>query len=166
MNKNTSSKGFTLVEMAVAVGLLGMISVAAVALFFSTIRGGGKVSVGTEVKQNGQFAVSTMEQLIRNSLALTSCTNSGVVLQARDGASLTFSCTNIGPTGYIASNSARLTSTSVAVTSCGFSCSIDTSGRRPPLISVNFTVRQANVDVEEEGTAEADFSTSVSLRNY
>ena len=166
MTKNTKSKGFTLVEMAVAVGIMGMMSIAAVALFLSTIRGGGKVTVGTEVKQNGQFALNSMEQLIRNSLAVESCTNSGVVLTARDGQSLTFSCVNTGPAGYIASNSARLTSANVAVTACGFACSTDPTGQRSTLVTIGFTIQQADAAAEEEGTAVADFSTSVSLRQY
>ncbi len=167
VKKGKLAAGYTLVELIVAIGLLGILAVSATNLFFSAIRGSSKVDAGTEVKQNGQFALSAMEQLIRNSLTLNSCTGTNINITSRDGKEIIFACVDVGAgSGYIASNSARLTSENVVVTSCSFACSEDVTKLRSPLVTVTFTIQQKAAGVETYQRAAADFSTSVSLRSY
>ena len=161
--------GFTLLELMVSVALLGMISVAATLLFFSAIRGGGKVSVVTEVKQNGQFALNSMEQLIRNAASLESCSAEAMTFIDKDGGNLGYECKDVDPdldTGYIAKNAARLTSAEVAVTECVFTCDVDPNRLRGPLINISFTVKKAGTSGDVADEASANFSTAVSVRSY
>jgi prepilin-type N-terminal cleavage/methylation domain-containing protein len=134
-------RGYTLLELAVATVILGIVVVTAVSLFFSSIRGGGRVEVGSLVKQNGEFALNVMEQLIRNSRGIVSCSSSEISLTAADGENLIFSYDADG--GYLASNGARLTSAETVVSSCAFSCDEDETDVRPPIVSVDFSIRQA-----------------------
>lgn len=153
-----------------AIGVLGLLAVSATALFFAAIRGGGKVDVGTNVRQNGQFALSSMQQLTRNALSIDTCVlapSSSLTMTARDGGQLTFSCQDIGlETGHIASNSARLTAQDVVVTACSFTCDAGPNNIRGPLVTISFTVRQAGTSGAVSESATVDFSTAVSLRSY
>lgn len=170
MEKVKSIKGFTLLELIVAVGLLGLLAVSATSLFFATIQGGGKVDVNIRVKQNGQAALNSIEQIVRNGREVSNCEVGPVdllSLVARDGQQVTFTCTDIGEeTGHIAINSDRLTSSDVTVTACEFSCSQDTGGLRGDLVSVDFTLRQQGTQGSVSESASANFSTSVSLRSF
>lgn len=162
--------GYTLLELIVAMGIMGLLVISATALFFSSIRGGGKVDVTTEVKQNGQFALNTMEQLVRNSVGLAACSPSpqtSLTVTARDGAQLTFSCEDLGlETAHIASNSARLTSTSVVVTDCSFVCQPSSGSFAAPLVTMSFRLRQAGTGGAVAESATAEFSTAVSVRSF
>ena len=60
-------KGFTIIEIVVVVGILGVIAVIGTNMFFTVIRGSNKSKNLTTVKQNGEYALSVMERMIRNS---------------------------------------------------------------------------------------------------
>lgn len=161
-----SSSGFTYLELLVSVVLLGIIAVGASSLFLSLIRGGGKVNVGTVVKQNGQAALSAMEVLIRNSDEVSSCFTGGtssIQLVGKDGGETQLACID----DYIASNSARMTSEEVEVVNCSFACDTDTpTTTTSPLVTVNFTLKQKGTPSEKYEQAEVQFSTAVVVRNY
>ena len=168
------SLGFSFLELIVAIALLGVILIAASSLFFTSIRGGGKVDVSTQVRQNGQYALGTMEQLIRNASKVTNCTPgvalTQLVIVGKDSGETTFSCEEVddgdSETGYIASNSARLVSERVVVTACEFRCSDESTGLRAPLVNISFTVRQLGEQNARYQAAEAKLSTAVGLRSY
>lgn len=162
--------GYTLLELMIATAVVGVLAIVATSLFFSVSRGGTKVQVTAEVNQNGEIVLGTMERLIRNAFLVTSCPvteAASLSLVDRYGRDIILSCENVGTdNGYIASNSARLTSENVAVSACWFSCTEDQAGFRPPLIEINFTLRQAQGEAGKGETSQQQFKTSVSLRNY
>ena len=164
-------KGYTLLEVMVATAVIGVLAVVATNLFFSVSRGGNKVSVTAEVNQNGEVALGTLERLIRNAYSVASvCTGvaaNSLTVVDRYGRNIVFSCENVGQdTGYIASNSARLTSENVAVSACSFTCNPDSDGFKPAIIDIDFSLRQASSNAITGETEAQTFSTSVSLRNY
>ncbi len=60
------SSGFTLIELLVVLGILA-ITVSSTLLFLTSIlRGSNKASITTEVKQNGQSVLDSLERQIRN----------------------------------------------------------------------------------------------------
>ena len=60
--------GFTLIEFLVVLGILA-VTVGSTLLFLSSVlRGSNKVSVTTEVKQNGQAVLNSLEKQIRNAV--------------------------------------------------------------------------------------------------
>lgn len=63
MKKNA----FTLVEMLIVLGILSILSVIFVEIFFRTLRGGNEAQILGVMKQNGQAALETMDKIIRNS---------------------------------------------------------------------------------------------------
>lgn len=60
-------KGFTLVEVLVAIALLSIFGVLIVTIFTRTLKGGNKTQIITAIKQNGQSVLEIMDKTIRNS---------------------------------------------------------------------------------------------------
>src|SRR3990170_4782911 len=60
------SKGFTLLEFLVVIGLLS-ITIGSILLFLtSVLKGTNQANITSEVKQNGQVVLDTLESQIRN----------------------------------------------------------------------------------------------------
>jgi len=176
--------GFTLVEILVVVGILGIIAVVASTIFFTTIRSSSKTKTLTKVKENGDYALSVMERLIRDSEeVITNSDNqtcqagmNKIKLLRLDGTTVEFACVNKGTAdGQIASNSARLTSSEIKVDSCSFDCSCPAAypncigeGTKfyPKTVTIKFTLSQVAATVRPEEQATVNFQTTVSTRNY
>jgi len=63
-----AERGFTLLEFLVVLGILA-ITVGSTLLFLSSVlRGSNKTNVATEVKQNGQTVLNSLEKQIRNAV--------------------------------------------------------------------------------------------------
>jgi len=166
MKKN----GFTLIEMMMVVGILGIIVVLGSGAFFSILRGSTKTKTLQMVKQNGDYAISVMERMIRNARALVSpvsdSTVSSITIKNPDGGETTFSCE--GDPATIASNGASLLSSEVEVDDCAniFDVAVGQAGIKPAVVEINFTLTQAKTTNRPEEQAEVNFQTTVSLRNY
>lgn len=59
--------GFTLVELLVVMGILGVIVGSTLLFLTSILRGSNQASVVSEIKQNGQVVLDTIDRQIRNS---------------------------------------------------------------------------------------------------
>lgn len=178
------SKGFTLIEILVVVGILAIIAVIASNIFFTTLRSSGKTKVLTKVKENGDYALSVMERLVRDSQEVVTNTDNKICesgmnyikLKRQDGSMMEFGCLEEGTAnGRIASNSARLTSSEVKVDTCVFDCSCPAAypnctseGTKfyPKTVTIKFTLSQAAATVRPEEEASVNFQTTVSTRNY
>lgn len=154
--------GFTLIEMIVVVAILGMVAIFGSNMLFTILKGSLKTKVLSEVKQNGTFAISTMERMIRNAKELVSCDSGSVKIKNPDDFETTFVCSDTA----ISSNSAALTSSNVKVDSCAFACSLGTAGILPSTVGINFTLSQVGAATRKEEKALVKFQTTVSLRNY
>lgn len=152
MNKN----GFTLIELLASVAIIGAISVVAVSLFFSTLKGGSKSSTITKVKQNGEFALNAMKYAVRNAESVVTCASDSLTVLESDG-EITYTLVN----DQIASNSSNfLTSSDYKAESLNFSC---LSGTGPKRVSISFVLdKKYSNDVFSPQT----FQTTISLRNY
>ncbi len=182
--KNQKS-GFTLVEVLVVVGILVIIMVAVSTIFFTTTRSSTKTKIVTKVKENGDYALSVMERLIRDSQEIIEnsdgklCESDMKKLKVKrlDGTEIEFACVDAGgENGYIASNSANLTSPQIVkLNSCSFDCSCppvypncvgEGTKLYPKTITIKFTLTQPTATVRPEEEAKVDFQTTVSTRNY
>jgi len=63
------NKGFTLIELVVVAGLVGILSIGIVNLFTSSVRGSQRARLQAEVKSQGDYALASMERQIRNAIA-------------------------------------------------------------------------------------------------
>lgn len=157
--------GFTLVEVLVVSALLFTVGIMVVQLFFSSLKGGSKSTILSAVKQNGDYALTVMERMIRNSREVAGCTSTSLVIKNPDGNLTTFLCDGASTPSKIASNGASLTSSSVKIDSCNiFSC--EYSGAKLQKVGINFTVVESLTEAKLEEKAQMNFKTTVTLRNY
>ena len=61
------TKGFTIVELLVAISVIAVIGAVITEIFSRSLRGGNKAQIIAAVKQNGQAALESIDKTIRNS---------------------------------------------------------------------------------------------------
>lgn len=167
-----NKKGFTLVETMVVSVLLFTVGIMVVQLFFSSLKGGVKSNFLAVVKENGDYAKTVMERMIRSAKRLDSCSATSLKIENSDGYYTTFKCDSAITPIKIASISGTatadlvtyyLTSDNVAV-SCDSLFTCPTSGENK--ITILFVVAQNITNPKPEETAQQTFETTVTLRNY
>ncbi len=141
-----------MIEILVIVGILGVIATIGSSMFFTTFRSSTKTKILSIVKQNGDYALSVMERIIRDSQEVITNTETPInktcelrmkkiKVKRLDGSETEFSCAD-GLNGFIASNSAALTSSEVKINNCYFDCT--TQGDfYPQNVVISFTLSQA-----------------------
>lgn len=170
-DKSTSQmlNGFSLIEMLVVIGIfavLGAVSSQALLLSLTSTR---KADASTVVRQNLEFAVSVMERHLRGARSLVTTCTAGQTIQTVTyidswGYTNSFSC-NPPSQDYIASGSARLTSSQLTITSCSFTCTPGTNGA-PPSIYIQATGRASSAGFSSTETTPTSVSARVTLRSY
>ena len=142
-------RGFTLIELLVVIGVVATVGTVVADLFFANLRAAAKTKALTEVKQNGDYALSVMERMIRNAKKVqensdTQTCESGMsklkILNS-DGGTTEFMCDAVNE--QIASNSGIfLTSDKLTLSTCSFSC--DQPAGKPAVIDINFTLQKGD----------------------
>lgn len=159
--------GISLIEILVVIAIFSILGVLATRSVLLTLRGTKKSESTFKVRENVNYALGVIERQIRNSnnVDVAACNLNPLVLSYVDqnGASTTFSCTSPGATGYIASGSARLTGTDVAITACSFTCSAGTSSVLP---SVTVSVTASDAASSGVESAQVTSSTQIFLRGF
>lgn len=173
--KTKNRRGFTLIETLVVIGVLFTVGIFIIQLFFSMLKSGAKSTVTTTVEQNGNYALNVMSRMIQNSREVTACNSDSLTIKNPDDLSTTFfcddtsTCDSASTSPKIASVSAAtgnycLTSDSVIADCLAlFNCSQLTTSR---IIGISFGVSQNIPNSKLEETAQIDFQTNVTIRNY
>lgn len=187
---NKACEGFSLIELLVVItvfAVLGLLSTQAILL---TLRGANKSESSIKVRENLDYAVAVMERQLRNAESVTSCDDNEIDYKDINNNPATFSCVigsgadssetpadsdmpdtsdtpdtqSVEPnTGYIASSSARLTSSDIIVSQCSFSCTTAENGV-PPSVTIDISAHEANKKgIESAGVT---LTTEISLRTY
>ncbi len=165
-----SAKGYSLIEMLVAISVLGFVAVAGSNLFFGTLFGSSKSEIIKEVKQNGEYALFTLEGMIKNSLSVIDCSSNSLTIKGQDGQETLFRLlSDVNGISRIASNSSYLTGAKAKVSAFAIECT-DLQPGRPVKVSISYTIEnylgnQEAADVRPEKKGSLSFSTVVSSRN-
>ena len=157
------SKGISLIEILVVITVFAILAILATRGIYLTLHGGRKSEATTNVRENLDYSVAVMERRLRNAKSATCASATRVDYQDKDFKSTYFSCESVGTDGYIASDSARITSEDVSITSCTFTCSAE-GGGVPSSVSVSVTGKDKNT--QGAGSATVTVSTRIFLRNY
>ena len=163
--------GFTLVELLIVVTLIGFIGTITSQIFIINLRSQVKSELLKEVKQNGDYALSAMEMMIRNAVNISSlqCNipSDELTITNQDGFTTTFSCTN---GSKIASNTSSLTSNKVVVYNCSnaFRVVCPTPPLYPKYVFINYIIQQAGTDLTPTpgSITSLEYQSTISLRNY
>ena len=175
-NSSTNQSGYSFVEILVTVALLGIIVVGFSRLFMASLIGEKKARNLEEVKQNGNYALTVMAEMIRNAQSVENCAGlaSSLTILNQDGETTDFICDNSSGTHQIASNSANLIANDqirIEDTDCNiFNCQLGDG--KPDLVKINFTLSKGvagdpgDYAGDPREYVSQNFQTSVSLRSY
>lgn len=164
--KKTSGKGVSLIEILVVVSVFAILGVLTTQSVIQTLRGARKSEALVRVRENLDYATGIIERQLKNANSLGTCTGTTIPYQDQYGNSTSFGCVGVGVTdplnSYVASGSARLTSTDVRVTSCTITC--PATGQIPSTVTITLTLQEATSEGVEG--ASATVTTRINLRTY
>jgi len=175
--------GFTLIEIIVVLGILGLILPVMFSIIFSITRQQTRVYVLSTVKREGDNALNIIENMIRNNAGaifsdqelLNQVCNttdydggdgSNFYISDKTGQWFKFSLSNskIASASSIPNSSQNLTSSSnTTITSFNINCQ-QTSTITQPVVGIAFTIEQKQSQSERvEDTASLEYSTKIKL---
>jgi len=167
-SKLYKKNGFTLIELLITTSLAVMLLLAISSLFMTFLLGNAKTNTKKTVKEEGFYALSQMEFLLRNAKyideSVNTCTSgmSSITIVSFDGGTTTLATITDAADNNnvkIASNSSYLTSGAVTISSNPtFDCIGEVGNRH---VGINFGLEKVTPD----GTVSEQFNTTVSLRN-
>ncbi len=161
-----NKSGFTLVEILVVVALIGVASIVTTQVLLSVLRSQSKGEVVKEVKQNGDYAYTFIEQQIRNAkdvampggiLTITNPDTTTTTVNCSSGTMIL--TTQPGPTTL------PLTNNNVIVSSCSFSIGNPNPGNSPKYVYLSYVVSQKGTGAPAN-IATQQYQGTVSLRTY
>ena len=158
-----STAGFSLIEMLVVVTLLIIIALIGTNLFLGTLTSSNKAAIGLSLKQQGDYAMSSMVSMIRSAVRIESCSASSLTIRNPDGLTTQFTLAN----SKIASNSGNyLTGDDVAVTSGPtFTCTLENEVYT--FANISFTLKKGDIAVDKPiVVVQQSFTGGVGVRKY
>ncbi len=166
--------GFTLIELLAVIFVIGIVGGVVFATTVSLLRGTNKSNALTNIRQNGNYAVTQLTKILHDAKRIndpltSSCdgsalTKKSITVTGFDNAQTTISCST-GANGTIASNSASLiNANSILVTACSISCQ-QVSAADIPRVTVTFTLSQRTTNSLFENQASSSFNATTQLRN-
>jgi len=160
-------KGYTLIEILVVVTVFAAISLITSQTIILTLRGTKKAESISKVRSNLDNAVGSMERQLRGAKSIVSaCAGAAsptIIFVDQNNNQVTFSCNNVNSNNQpsnIASGSASLTTSDVAISACSFTCT-PAAGNNPPSILISVTGN----DLTGQGSS-VPVVTQVTLRNF
>lgn len=193
--KKIKKKGFTVIELVVVIAIITIVMPVVFGLFFVNLQAHRKLFVLSEVKENGDYALSVMESLIRGSaakivddyksgapteycseaigLSPTPTPASEINFKDRFGEGLKFGALNNKIASYSSTYltpaptiaPANLTNSNVVITNLEFSC-VRVSSFGSPLVSISFIVSDKGSSTRHEEKAQLKYQTKVKLRSF
>jgi competence protein ComGC len=161
---NSAQAGFTLIELLITTSLTVLLMLTITSLFMTFLLGNSKTNVRKIIKEEGLHAISQMEFLIKNARyyddSFQPCADnqSSIRIIGLDNGITTYQVQD----GKIASNSSRLTSDTVTLSSLRFDCS-GVSGNRQ--IKISFTLAKDIPTLGANENISESFETIINMRN-
>jgi prepilin-type N-terminal cleavage/methylation domain-containing protein len=160
--------GFSLIEMLVSMSILAILMTVGFGFIFASISGAEKSEATKLVRENGNYALSVMEGILRTAKNVNCPLGVGdtsINVVAQDGNSTIFSQVgNRIASGSAGMVNAYLTSGKVVISSLGFICT--TISGKPVTVEINFSVyHQSTVNPRASEKFQMDFNDKVIIRN-
>lgn len=153
--------GFTLVELVVAAGLVGLLSIGLVNMFTSTIRGSQRARLQAEVKAQGDYALVKMERQLRNAIKLPTLDDSGLSFSVKENNQIIdyiYAFDQLSKKLTI--NATDLFADPVTVSNVTFT-PVSGSGLDPGSVKISFTLVATSQGIQ----VRQDFQTTVAMRS-
>ena len=157
--KSKNFSGFTMIEMLVFLSILIIILSISFLLLLTTFNNSAKAEALKEIRQNGDFAISSMERYIVSAKSTECLSGQSLQVTKLDGGTIDFVCQN----ETISSDSASLTNDQVVVSDCLFECTQEEG--LAGMVNISFTVTTGDEDLRSSEKASLPFETKIIVRN-
>jgi prepilin-type N-terminal cleavage/methylation domain-containing protein len=166
-DKEKRKNGFTLFEILVVIGLVGMVGSLVLGVFGFILKGAAKASIQKKANDNGMYVIDLISKEIRNAEAV-SCLNSSLIVTRTGGSTVNFTCT------VTADNQNLIKKDGGAIIESDFSavnCDIFDCSASPDIVGINFTLvawdSAAGTTIEKgEKGFKGEFNKKISPRKY
>jgi len=159
MKKNKKTFGFTMIEMLVFLSILIIILSISFLLLLTTFNNSAKAEALKEIRQNGDFAISSIERYLVSAKSAECLTEQSLLVTKLDGETINFICQN----DTISSGSASLTNDQVVVSDCHFVCTFEEG--LAGMVNISFTMSTGEENLRSSEKASLPFETKVLIRN-
>ncbi len=159
-------RGFSIVEMLISTALLAVVMIVATQSLAASLKNSRKSDSISKVRENVDYAVSTMERLLRNAQSVTCTTPKKLDYVDEYDNTTYFNCITSGGYSFIASGSAttKLTSSNVNIDCTAvFNCPVSASGV-PATVEITLKGTE-HPSLGSEGSTITS-KTRIQLRNY
>ncbi len=177
------NKGFSLIEILITIVILGGITVILSQSFFSLSRSSFRSDAMKQIKQSGNFALQTIEKMIRESEAVVSVcdgnpiSNKELLLINREGSQTRLHCasdmmeggaimriasTSSSATQYLTPTYVTLGGNTCESSSLEFSCIA--SSRFVQSVQVKFRLSPVGIQEQPIESSSIEFQTTVNVR--
>ena len=185
------NSGFTLVELIVITGILVLCGGVIASIIFNTLRGSKKSANTNAVTQNGNFALSSITEVVNKADGIVSTcnnTSSKILLLSSSKTNTVYTISCIGETNINISQSNQATGIPIGLpvsllspgvrlsdNSCSLKCTqavpnitgaISPNPFIKPLIEISFVLTDLDRSTAADTRAQATFRTSVLMRSY
>jgi len=170
---NNRSRGFTLIEVLVVIGIFIILTTVVLSILLTVLRGTRNSDSIISVRQNGEYAMGQMVKELRFARSLdspSSCSSTGTTVQSVqvtqiDLTQKTISCpASLNYPNFISANGSMLTNSNLGIIrSCYFVCTQISGGTTS--ISIFFSLQRVNTGGFLESNTTIPFQSSVTLRN-
>ncbi len=172
MRRKGLKKGFSLVEMLVVLLIFSIVGVIVGRSLAFSLRSSKKSENASVVKENVEYALATMERLLRNAKSIDCQSPSGELRYVdNDDNNKAFVCQREKLSlrlGEVGSPLVDLTSSDVEILNCFSVFEIDYSSCESggPARWVNITIKASRKDVPQTENVQIEMKTRILLRNY
>lgn len=166
-------RGFTVIEMLVAVGIISIVGTIIISILYISLRGTKKADLVVVAKDNGDLALSQMIRQIRFAKSIDSpaaCIPSTTVSSVTftslaDNGQTTLSCPAGGSTTITSNSASLIDDSNFTVSNCSFTCSQEDMSL-PQTITIQFTLTPTLSSSFVETTGSFTFESAVTHRNF
>lgn len=154
-------RAFTLIELMVVIGVLGLVAVTATTVFLTVSRSQRNSEIVEELKQDGNSTLTSMRRMIRHANSISCPSDTEIAITSPDGSDTSFVCSSTS----IASNSAN--PVMLIETSSNYVINCDdfaTCGSSEVIIKFQLQAGTESTALPYQQST-LNFSTSVSPRN-
>jgi Tfp pilus assembly protein PilE len=156
------SKGISLIEILIVVTIFAVLGILVSSSIILTLQGSKKSENLVSVRENLDYSMSIIERQVRNADSIE-CTSASILsYMDENGKPGSFSCNTVSGDSYIASGSARMTSSTVIAT-CSFSCNLGDSVSQP---YVDIVLQGRHATSTGSQGASVTTNTRIYLRDY
>lgn len=159
-------KGTSVIELTVVIGLISLLALAISAIMLTTTLSSNRLRRAALIKQSGDYALTQIQSLIRNSRDVISCdpdTDTLTIINP-DGGATDLMIELEGSSNRIASNSGiYLTPNTLNVTNFSLSCEPIASD--PTLFKISFDLSHTTSSGNDRENSTIHFETTTTLRN-